>query len=207
MATITDTEIPPGSYDAHNKRLRKMRIQIDGIDYFKTARNVQSADGAAHAVILANIAESLRLNIETNEADKETQAIKEGSRDWHLLPETTQKERDDKQRIAQTAIREAAQCAVDAWRLSQRGKNRPKAAEKYMEARQLANKIFSNLADVAGPTITEQRNYLALTAAEWAQAGGIKRFHNELPGPWDDVVTWMTSTVTEVKPIRSEMTV
>ena len=90
-------------------------------------------------------------------------------------------------------IRDGADLAAEAWALSQSPQGRPEAACKYMEARRLINEVFPNV---------NGRGYLNMTQAEW---DNIEAFHNTLPGPFPALVTWMNDTVTQVYPIKSEV--
>lgn len=168
MATLDSSEIV--SYDAQDRKL-VLRFVIDGAEHIKEFNNTPD-DSTLHNNLLTKWGTILARRVEERAADDSLETLRDAA-EWNTLPESTQEEADEKQRIAQVTVREAAETAKEGLQLEKKGRTRHEAASHFFYARKLLNKIIPHLTGNAAA----KRTYLNLTAAEWSS---IRDFHTNI---------------------------
>ena len=198
MATIDQTEVV--SHDVAQKKL-ELRIRIDGVDRFVTAHNTTTTSSVEHDAVLAKVANDMKASIERRTSSATVVDLEAGVGDWAAMPEG-----DDKQRIAQQAMRRVVELAREGKRLQANGRTRPEAAQSYMSTRSLKSKVWDNLTG----THAEKAAYLALGGpGGGTEYGDLNAYMNDLgahAADWAAIVTFMDEAPNPQK-IKTEPTV
>ena len=199
MATITNKTRQ--SVDTHNKRL-KMVIEIDGVPFKKTARNVQTTNAAELDAIMDTVAENMRRGVELAARDQATEKL-QGIGNWSALPEGP-----EKQRIAQKAVRDVVDYVREGKVLQADGRTRPDAFEKFARTRSIKSKIWDELGYLGNHVA--RASYLALAGpGAGTEYGELNSYMNDLgnaAADWSAVVTFM-DTCAEPIVIDTEVSV
>ena len=199
MATITNKTRQP--VDTVNRRL-KMVIEIDGVPFKKTARNVQTTDAAELDAIMDTVAENMRRGVELAARDQATEEL-QGIGNWSALPEGP-----EKQRIAQKAVRDVVDYVREGKLLQSDGRTRPDAFEKFARTRSIKSKIWDELGYLGNHAA--RASYLALAGpGAGTEYGTLNAYFNDLGNAavdWNNVRDFM-ATCDEPVLINTEMTV
>lgn len=182
---ITDTEVI--RYEKINKRLI-MRIQVDGTDYRRVARRVETEDPAVHQQILDQTAINLQESLNTQKGRQGADDVRDGVRNWSSLPEG-----DDKQRIAQQAVRDVVMFAREGKILQAAGSTKPDAYLNYANTRSIKANIWDQL-DHIGNNV-DKAAYLALSGpGDGTEFGELNKYMNDLgnaAADWNAVSNFM----------------
>ena len=183
MATIDEKEVI--SHDAVTKKL-KMRIRINGVDHFETRNNSASTNPTDHQGIIDDVANKRAAQVDEKLALDAVADFRAGIGDWAGMPEG-----DEKQRIAQVAMRLVVDLAREGKKLQASGVTRPEAAERYMSTRSLKSKIWDNLSG----THTAKAAYLAFAGpgagTEYGELNGYMNDLGNAAPDWAAIVTFM----------------